>query len=275
MIKRILMGVGGTPFTSVAIERAVELAERHDAILKAVIVVDPNQLCKLGPVPAGASIYARNMCKNRLEVTYRQTEELIAALENRCAQSNVRLNIERETGDPFALMIANARYHDLTIFGLRSIFEYQLVNEPKKDLFRLLSKGVRPIIAVSNKFRKINKVMIAYNGSTESANAMRDFARLKLWPNVSLDIVHINVENKVKQGLLEEAAAYCVDLGYKVNTHWRPGKASEHLLPAARQIDADMIVMGSSVRNMLMRRVLGDTVLNTLTNSNLPLFLSQ
>jgi nucleotide-binding universal stress UspA family protein len=275
MVKRILLGIGGTPFTPVAIKRAVELAERHAARLKAVTVVNPNQICKLGPVPPGAGFFAKKMCENRLEITRAQVEESIASLEARCAESKVRLSVEREAGKPFELIIAHARYHDLTIFGLRSMFEYRLAKEPEKDLFRLLSNGVRPIIAVSDRFRTINKVLIAYNGSVESANAMQHFVRLSLWPGATLDIVTIGDNPESDPNLLEDAAAYCTDHGYTVNTHLRAGKAIDQLLPIAREIDADMIVMGRSLRSMLVRHVLGDTVLNTLAHTPLPLFLSQ
>ena len=275
MVKRILIGLGGTPFTTVAVEQAVELAARHKAHLKAVTVVNPDQICSLGPVPAGAGGYAKRMCDNRIEVTKSQIEESIAILEKRCEQSDVHLSIEREIGDPFTLIIGHARYHDLTIFGLRSIFDYQLVTEPKKDLYRLLSNGVRPIIAVSKKFRQIKKVMIAYNGSMESANAMQHFVGLNLWPDTTLDIVHIGEPQQPPLSLVEDAAAYCADHGYRVKTHVRSGKVAEQLLPAARQIDADMIVMGRSTRSLLGRRVLGDIVENTLTSTDLPLFLSQ
>jgi len=53
MIKRILLGLGGTPFTDVAIERAVELAKGHDALITGVTVVDTKQLAQVGPVPLG------------------------------------------------------------------------------------------------------------------------------------------------------------------------------------------------------------------------------
>jgi nucleotide-binding universal stress UspA family protein len=215
------------------------------------------------------------MCDNRVEVTRSQIEGSIALLHERCAQSSVDLSIEVETGDPFDLMIAHARYHDLTIFGLRSMFEYRLANAPEKDLLKLLSKGVRPIIAVSDKFRKINKVLIAYSGSMESANAMRHFVRLNLWPDAHLDIVHIGNDQKTDSSLIDDAAAYCTDHGYTAAGHWRSGKAAEQLLAAARQIDADMIVMGRNMRSMLVNRILGDTVLDTLAHSNRPLFLSQ
>lgn len=275
MIKRILIGLGGTPFTTVGIQRAVELARQHDARLKAVTVINPDQLCKLGPVPAGAGHYAKKMCENRIEVTQTQIEESIAVLTERCLQSGVDFSVEQETGDPFELIINHARYHDLTIFGLRSIFDYRLVNEPEKDLLRLLSKGVRPILAVSDRFRKIERVMIAYNGSVESANAMQQFVQMSLWPDATLDIVQIGDENQSSRNLLEEAAAYCADHGYAVTTHLQPGSAAQQLLPVSRQVNADMIVMGRGIHSMLVRRVLGDTVLKTLTNADLPLFLSH
>ena len=269
------MGIGGTPFTSVAIERAVELAERHKAKITAVTVVDPKNVCKVGPVPPGASFYAKKMCKNRLEVTHKTIEAAIAELEDRCSSFNVPLSIETETGDPFTLVIDHARYHDLTIFGLRSLFEYQLVKDPEKDLLRLLSNGVRPIIAVSQKFRPINKVMIAYNGSIESANAMQHFVQMNLWPNASLEIVQFDEARGSDFKLLDDAAAYCADFGYSVNTHLIPGKASDKLVPTTRQINADMTVMGKGLRSLLIRRVLGDTLLSTLAQTNRPLFLSQ
>jgi hypothetical protein len=38
MIKRVLFGIGGTPFTNVAIQRAVELCRLHEAQLTAVTI---------------------------------------------------------------------------------------------------------------------------------------------------------------------------------------------------------------------------------------------
>jgi len=74
------------------------------------------------------------------------------------------------------------------IFGLRSIFEYDIsFEEPKDTLARLISAGVRPIVAVSDKFRPIQKVLIAYSGSMESAKTMKRFVQLRLWPDAKIE----------------------------------------------------------------------------------------
>jgi len=275
VIKRILLGIGGTSFTSVAIERAVALASLHAARITAVTVVDPNRICKFGPVPAGAGHYAKRMCDNRLEVKKGQLIDAVGTLEQACKQSGVSCEVAWETGDPFDLMIAYARYHDLMIFGLRSIFEYQLVESPEKDLLRLLSQGVRPILGVSSRIDDIRNVMVAYSGSMESAKAMRHFVQFKLWPDAVLNIVHFSEGPDDSNVLLKDAAAYCRDHGYKVDTRMFPGKAESQLFSGAQDIGADMIVMGNSIRSIWLRKVLGDTVMKTLTQSDLPVFLSQ
>ena len=275
MLKRLLLGIGGTPFSNAAIALAVELALLHDARVTAVTVVDPNNICKLGPVPLGAGHYAKRMCENRLEVTKDQISETVAHFEAVCKQSGVKYHVEWETGDPFDLMIDHARYHDLTLCGLRGIFDYQLVEQPEKDLVRLLSQGVRPILAVAKELRPVRRVMVAYSGSMESAKAMRRFIQFNLWPDAALDIVHFSDKPDDSNALLKEAAAYCRDHGYSVNTRMIPGKAGDHLLASAQEMDADMIVMGNSIRSIWLRKILGDTVLEALTQSERPLFLSQ
>ncbi|MGD8212517.1 MAG: universal stress protein, partial [Desulfobacterales bacterium] len=46
-------------------------------------------------------------------------------------------------------------------------------------------------------------------------------------------------------------------------------------LEFARENDADLIVMGNSVNTTLLRRLLGDTVLEIIKTADRPLFLSQ
>ena len=77
MIKRILLGLGGTPFTDVAIERAVELAKAHGARITGVTVVEIKQLKQVGPVPPGAWAYASKIREKRLSITEDRIEEAI------------------------------------------------------------------------------------------------------------------------------------------------------------------------------------------------------
>lgn len=275
MIKRILLGLGGTPFTDVAIERAVELAKAHEALITGVTVVDTKQLAQVGPVPLGGGAYATKLREQRLAVTEERIEKAINKFQEKCEESNILTKIERETGDPFESMIAHARYNDVTIFGLKSLFDYGFTSEPKDALIRLVSQGVRPIIAVSPKFRDIRNVLIAYSGSMESAKAMRRYVQLNPWRNARLRVVYFGESDDDAAQLLKDAAGYCRDHGFTTDTEVVENTAKDHLIEYAQQNDMDLIVMGNSIRNLIFRHILGDTVLNAIQQSDRPLFLAQ
>ena len=276
MIKRILVGLGGTPFTTVSTHCATELARIHGAQTTGVTVVDLKKLGKVGPVPAGAGIYAQRMRERQSRVTQEGIEAAVAAFKEYCSTNQVVCRrIEYEQKDPFTAMIAEARYNDLTIFGLRSIFDYGFTSDPDKAIIKLVTQGVRPILAVAEAYRPVKKALVAYSGSMESAKAIRHFLHLKPWPDVRLHLVHFKESAEPEPFLLKDAAEFCQSHGFEVQTDMVDGQARSDLLPFARDIDADLIVMGNSVHKTMIKKLLGDTVLETIKSADRPLFLSQ
>jgi nucleotide-binding universal stress UspA family protein len=276
MIKRILVGLGGTPFTTVATKIATELGDLHQAQLTGVTVVDTNKLDKVGPVPAGGAAYAQRMRERKTQITKEGTEQAIAAFKAHCSKQQVVCRrIEYERKDPFAAMTSEARYNDLIIFGLRSIFDYGFTSDPDKAIIKLLTQGVRPILAVAETYRPIKKALIAYSGSMESAKALRHFLHLNPWPGVTLHIVNFKEGPEKEPFLLKDAADFCEAHGFEVKIDAVKGRARSDLLPFARENNADLIVMGNSVNKALLKRLLANTVLDTIKSADRPLFLSQ
>jgi len=264
MIRKILLGLGGTPYTSVAIQRAVELAKRFETEITGVPIVDVKGLTK-------------EMVAQRVRVTKEKIEEAISEFESTCAAGGIKYTLKQQEREyPFDLMISLARYHDLMIFGLRSIFEYDIsFEDPKDTLARLISAGVRPLIAVSDKFRPIQKVLIAYSGSMESAKTMKRFVQLRLWPDVRLKIVTFQSSEEKARQLLYDASEYCRAHGFHVEADSNPGSPKDFLLPMATLWQADMIVLGNSARNLMVKRLIGETALHIIRNADRPLFLCQ
>ena len=273
MIKRILLGLGGTPYTTVAIERAIQLAKRLDAEVTGVTVANLNRMKRINVKgnDEQTSVLKRTM------LTREQIEEAISLFESSCTNEGIRYRIKKEeTEDSFNLMISLARYHDLMIFGLQSIFEYGISFEkPKDTLARLISSGVKPIIAVSDKLRPIQKALIAYDGSMESARTMKHFVQLRLWPNAKLKIVAFQRSEEKAHDILYDASEYCRSHGFHVEHESNPGIPRDLLLPMANLWQADIVVLGSSARSLLVRRAFGETALHVIRDSDKPLFLSQ
>jgi len=277
MLKRILVSLGGTGYSSVAIRRGIELAERHGAQLTGVTVADVRRLRRVGPVAIGGGGEARELREHRLAATRKRVDEVIGEFETACDAAGVDYCVRREEGDPFQLMLSCARYHDLMICGLRSIFEYGILGDadykPSRALSRLLSGSVRPLIANSDEYRPIRRALIAYSGSVESAKTMKRFIQFRLWPDMTLRIVTYCSSHEKGGRCCAEAAEYCRVHGLEPEVQCRSGKPRKGLLAEAADWEADMIVLGTSARSLLARRVFGETSLHVIRSADRPLFL--
>jgi nucleotide-binding universal stress UspA family protein len=98
---------------------------------------------------------------------------------------------------------------------------------------------------------------------------------MRLWPGVELKLMMFHPSGDQAYELLRGAEEYCRAHGFRVCHESNPGDPKVLLLAAATLWQADMIVMGNSARSVLLRKVLGDTLLTTLTGTKIPLFLAQ
>jgi len=274
MIKRILVGLGGTPFTTTAIRYAVELAKVHEAEVLGVTVTDLRRLGALTSSPGSAQHAVREV--QRLEKTAIQQKQAIAEFEMVCTSAGIPYDVARESGDPFEKMISQARYYDLMVFGLRSLFDYDFGGSEASDvLTRLVSRGVRPILAVAQEYRPIRRVLLAYSGSMESAKAIRRFMQMQLWPNLTAKVITCEHSPEVATELVNEIADYCQAYGCKAEVDILAGPARQLLLDHAIDWNADLIVIGNSIKHLWLKKLLGETAMHCIKHTDVPLFLSQ
>lgn len=277
MIKRILVGVAGTPAMPAKVKHTVDLAKLHGAEISILSVVDVARLSALGPVPLGAGKYAQDLREGRIARSHELDENAIAAFESACGEANVPVEVIRQEEDPIVAVTSAWRYHDLCILGARGWFDHGVVEDPQNALLKLITSGVRPVLAITENIRPIRKALIAYNGSLESAKTMKQFIQMALWPDLEL---HVVCAGKPKSGedakvVLEEAANYCRAYGHKPVVDHTEGDAQDVLLSYAKAMAADIIVLGSSYRKMLLQKRFGKNALGLIKNSEIPLFLSH
>lgn len=277
MIKRILVGVGTSQTAQSVAEHAVEIAKNFQAELLGVAVTDPLRLEWTGPRPIGMGVEAltAELREKRLEQATADVAAAKAVFAERCRAEGVEHGFSEQVGDPFEIVGELVRYQDMCVFGLRGLFEHDVVPEPLDALERLVAGGVRPILAVGETFRPIRKVLVAYSGSLESAKTFKNFVLSGLYPDAAIRVVNFGGNPATALGLLDHAAAYFRSHGRSVDTDHVAGDPQRELIGYAAAWGADLIVAGNSAKNLLMRRLFGETALTLLRESPLPLYLSQ
>lgn len=274
MLKRIHVGLGGTPFTPTAIRYSVELGQAHQAEVLGTAIIDRTRLAALSKTAeAGTDLLDEY---RRLEAIDRRQKRSIAEFESQCDNAAISHTVTRASGDPFEKMISQAQYHDLMIFGLRSLFDFDfLETDGAGPLSRLVSSGVRPILAVAKEYRPVRRVLLAYSGSMGSASAIKQFVTMQLWPDLCFKLVMFDQPNEIAETLLNDMAGYCRAHGHDVEREHVEGSPKHQLLPHATDWNADLIVLGNGSRHLWLKKLLGDTASNVIEHADIPLFVSQ
>lgn len=275
MIKRILVGLGAESTGGATIQCALALAQRHQARLTAATIVDVDRLGRVGAMPLGGSGAAQELREHRLAEAHLASEHLIAEFKAACTAAGVDHIVHQDDGHPIELMIAYARYHDLVVCSLQGLFSHGVVDEPHDEFIQLVTSGVRPIVVVPAEFRPVQRVLLTYSGSIESAKAIKRFVQLLPWAPAALRVVTFQRPPEEAATMLEEVTDYCRVHGLTVEVDAPADSPREHLLPYAAKWNADLIVMGGSVRRLLLRKLMGDTVLHALQHADRTLFLCQ
>lgn len=277
MIKRILVGLGTSGTADSTIRHAIDIATPHSAELVGLAITDPARLAWTGPRPMGVGVTAisAELVRQRLQRVAADIQAASELFATRCRSAGVAHRVIEETGDPFEIAVDLVRYHDMCVFGLRGLFEHDAAPEPRDALEKLVSHGVRPILAVADQHRPIRRVLVAYSGSLESAKTFKHFVHSGLYADALVRIVHFGDDPQAGGRRLEKAAAFFSVHGRAVEIDNATGSASRDLLAYAEAWKADLIVAGNSARNLLLRRAFGETALRLIRESSLPLYLAQ
>jgi nucleotide-binding universal stress UspA family protein len=249
------------------------VAARHNASVSLLSVIDVDRLARVGPVPVGANHHARQLREDRARQSRQNAADAIDRFVAAAELRKVPVRVLRDEGDPFTSLARAWRTHDLCVLGLRGWFDHVVVAEPEGALLRLITQGVRPILALPEVPHRIGKVLIAYNGSMESAKAMKRFCQMRLWPDARVEIAMVGGEDVTP--LLNDAADYVSDHGFAVSTARLSGLPERALNEHASAIEADLIVLGSGFRSALLGKVFGSTTLSMVKTSERPLLLSH
>jgi len=279
MLKRILLGLGDKEHSEAKIRLALDLAAAHGAKIRGVTVLDVDRLNYVGPVPMGGSGAAEELREHRLRVAAEKLSEVAEYFEQACRDAGVEFELHREEGEPQAILTEHAKFQDLMLFGLTGVFDYGLITDraehPIDMLIRFIQAGVRPILAVNDTYRKIERVLIAYSGSVESARTVKQFIRMQALPNPVIRVVTFDTDDEAGARRLRDVEGYCADYGVEVETKFIHGPPKGHILEEADAFNADAIVMGNSAKRLLSRKIFGETALYCLQHADRPVFLNQ
>jgi nucleotide-binding universal stress UspA family protein len=260
--------------THPATRYAVEMARVHDAHLTALIV----EIAVEAPVRlySGGVLPDLDPLRKSHHAAALQDAESFSAEAGRAGIRHEAVSARASAADAGEIVADRARVHDLTILpALRGAPEDQL--SVVEDC--LFSSG-RPVLLVPETTRsfRAENVVIAWDGTAPAVRAAHDALPL-LQRAAGTTVVTIAEENAgLHEGMGREL---CTHLGrHGVRASFRRfdsrGRAiGAAIVEAAKELEADLLVMGGFAHSRLRDLVLGGATRHILNATPMPAFLSH
>jgi len=244
LFPRLLVALNGQESGWVALAQALEFARRE-----------------------GGQVYGLHVVHSEAHKETQAVITLESAFKQHCDAVGVPGALALEVGDVTAAIIARARWADLLVVSL----DYP----PGAGPFAKLQSGFRelilrapiPVLAVPCPLFPLNRLLLAYDASPKSQEALFVTAYLASRWNVQVTVLTVNPDATAGQRTLDTALAALREYGVCADGICEPSAApGAAIVVYLETIQADLVVMGGYAHNAMLEVVFGSAVNDVLRN---------
>lgn len=279
MIKHILLALDGSDHARTAFQYAVWLAERFQAELSGLHVIDIVSV--EGPFfqdisgALGFEPYLDVTGKVR-QALHERGQQLIDEFTLTCRERRLPCETALVTGVIANEVCEHARTNDLVVIGHRGVnerFSTGLLGGTAESVTR---KSPRPVFITPMRFQTITNPLLAYDGSPRASTAMHLAAEFCVALHLPLTVLSVaHRDHNSGEKLLEEARHYLTSYSLPLTFVPAVGHANQRIIERIKEQGHDLLFIGAYGHSRIIEMVLGSTTEYVLRNASCPVFLSR
>lgn len=270
-MKTILLHIHDDTAGEARLQAALDLARAHYGHL---ICVQVTPMTAYVATTEFGGVFVLN---DVVDAVRKMEDRLRAETEARLARENISWSYEHYDGEPAATLVARAGLADVVV--LSRCLRQPDIGAPEPLAGDVAVHASTPVLAVppdSNGFDARGRALVAWNGSTEAANALKG-ALPMLRQASAINIVTLT-QDRDRFFPAIDACEYLSRHGLKSELHEvaRDGRATgEALIQALAGIGGDYVVMGAYGHSRAREFLLGGVTRHMLAHCPVPMLLAH
>lgn len=274
-MRSALVPVDGSDTSNAAVEVAIAFAEANKAKLAGMGIIDEPGITAREAVPMGATYFKHERDEIRLENASQRVQEALAHFSAACDRAGVNYRTVVARGTPYDEICRESHRHDGIVMGRESHFHFETQITPD-EVFRLIVRdSPRPVIAVPKNIPVGSRVLVAYDGSLQSARSMQMHHVLGLCEGREVEVMTVCKDKDQAAFISQHAVDYYRERGvdvesYVVGTSENPAQA---VLRRIEDTGPRILVMGSYGESGLKEFFFGSFTSTLIQSCPVPLFL--
>jgi len=276
MFQRILVPLDGSIASSNALSWALQIAISEDASITALCVIDvrlSHEPQVYLPTKNTIGVIDEIGSPKKIRSTYETwAQQIINWAEIQGEMVGVKVQSKIITGFPYEEIISRSPQHDLLVLGAwERTHAFPGPFLAGSTLWRVVSRTRLPTLAVSLPLKKIETILVAYDGSPTAQDALQLAATwAQVW-DLKLIVLVVAPSGEQAQSLLHEARWRVQPLVPRLVTRDPP--PINAITQIAAHYRCDLVAMG--VNHSLLSNSLGHVPDTLLRMGDYPLLLSH
>lgn len=251
LFSSILVPIGHTDSRWKALDQAIPVALHEEALLRALHVVK----------------YDRDFDSE-------QSRRLSQEFSERCHKAGIEGQFVVEKGEVVDAIVRRAAWNDMVIINLRYPPGPNIRSRFRSGFHQLVQRCPRPVLAVPNVTAQLERILLAYDDSPKSKEAL--YLTSYLAQSWDAEVVIVGPKKGVRsEKVMRKALNYLYQGDIQPKVVKPRGKPRDDLLNAAKEFDVDLIVMGGYSQSPLLNIFMGSTVDSILRDFKKPVLISR
>jgi len=273
-MRRILVGLDDSEYSAAAVRLGIEWARQYDLLLVGLGIVDSERLSEPQAVPLGGSAFKVDRDVDAIKAARRTVEQILEQFSLLCAREGISSKPLEEEGDPVDQIVEEAQRVDLILLGQRTNFDLEGAALTNEALPAVLKRCPRPVVTVPKTPATGKSVLVAYDGSVQSARALQMFESLGLAKDKTVHVLTIGADKVQAAIIADRAAEFLQSHEVHVIAHAVSDRnPATVILNHVQSLDAGLLVLGAFGQPSLKEFFFGSVTRTLLNQSPVPTLL--
>jgi nucleotide-binding universal stress UspA family protein len=279
MIKKILIPADGSASSDIALEYGIYVAKKLNAVISGLHVLDVNLL--QGPlltdISGAVGLPPYDGFFDAMETSFNERADLVVNnFRERCLRAGLKPEIKKVIGKIAEVISEEAQSADFIVMDKHGehfhLKEGCLLGSVAETVIR---HSTKPVMVTPGKFREIESMGIAYDGSLPAKNALEfslSLSKQAAWPLTAI-IITTDMEKATQLTTQIEEAAKAQE--NECEEIILPGKEGIEIIKFIEEDAVELLVMGAYGHNRLRELLLGSTTSQVIQSSPIPVLLTR
>ena len=279
MFKIILVPIDSSDTSLVAVDYAIDLSRSFDSEIVGISIIDIKKLAgpfmrDLGTSIGGMVPYG-DFQQNVRQFLEDTAKAALDELEGKCNSAGISFTRTTKEGVIGKEIVESAKRCDMISMGMAGEHAFWRDAFLGSNLESVVRQTHKPVLVTPEKYKKITKILVAYDASSFSTKALTAGADIAEQMKIPLTVITVSDDKKAGEDILSQADETLKDCKITYDKALKDGETVGAILEHCKEGSYDLLAMGAYGHSKIRELIIGNTTVQIMRKVNCAVLLCR